>query len=288
MTIDEDYTTWPVRAYCERRSTSGVPLPAAATALANVLPGLLSVAPLAWDVGTIDEGHAAIPVVVDESTMSALLDRLRDHAIPCLLANRPRSWDLLLAIQESVVEAIQYANLSSPALARGQRGGAERLMRLVTEMGLTFGAHVAYVEDLALTDLYSGRRAAQRTLSGLPAEVLEALTPESIAELTDPPPLPGVAGSLPELLVPDEFDRERVPRAVYWINWWPVKMVATIGRENVLGADWAIVQEHDDGAMTLAATHDPPDLGRSEDLHRLTSIVERLDLRAIQDRLVVP
>ena len=274
----EHYESWPIRAYCERRLTSSPPLELAAVDLARAIPDVLASPQFEWDVGPVAEGDEAIPIVVDESTMRMLLDRLRHREIPCLLAEEPWRWKFLLAIQESTIEEIQYADFALPPRTEPSLGDCETMMKLLSTMAHAFRAHVAYVEDAALSSMYSAARAGQRTLSGLPPEVLQALSAESIADLQEPVPIPGVAGRLPELLLPAEFDRERVPRAVYWINWWPATMIAAIGRETVVGAGWASISEHYDGSMTFAATVNPPDPGRPEDVRKLTELVENLAL----------
>jgi hypothetical protein len=261
-------------------------LPRAAIELATRIPAIFSAPPLSWDVGLLTEGGAAEPVALDEATISARLDRLRRHAIPFVLADRSADWAFLLAVQESPVEGVQYADLSLSAAVEPQLAATREAMALVTTMGVALGGHVAYLEDAQLLNLYSGRRANARTLAALPPEVRRQLSPEALADLEGVPVGAGSAGPLPELLLPGELQRDRVPSGVYWLNWWSARLVETLDREVVRRAGWERVVEHADGSMTLAVTDHQVDVNERDDVERLANIIAALDLPAVQQRFV--
>lgn len=151
----------------------------------------------------------------------------------------------------------------------------ERLSRAIVELGSEFGAYHAATEDEQLMQLYRGVRAAERARSAVPAE-LRQYVPE-------PHPPAGAAGRLPSLLVPQEFDRRRVPDAVWWINFWDRVQVETVGQAKIRAAPFARVGELASGALLLVATDEPTDAGNRAHIDRLASIVEHLDLRRLQE-----
>jgi hypothetical protein len=99
-----------------------------------------------------------------------------------------------------------------------------------------------------------------------------------------PPPIPPNAGSLPEMLLLDEFDYRRVPDAIWWVNYWNRERVAIFGMEQVHSAGWASVREVDAGAMVMGAVEQPLDVTDPSHILALRSISERLSLRSVQEQ----
>jgi hypothetical protein len=152
---------------------------------------------------------------------------------------------------------------------------AGAMVALVAEVSRGFGAHRGNIEDDLLLMRYRGARAAERARSAVPPHLRQYV----------PAPLPveGVSGNLPDLLVPQEFDRRHVPDAVWWINVWDAEMVATVGRDRIERAPWRRIVELPGGALGLAATDAPTDPASHEDLIQLTRLVDALELRALQE-----
>lgn len=152
---------------------------------------------------------------------------------------------------------------------------AEGLGRAIADLSSAYGAYHAAAEDEQLMQLYRSDRAAQRARSAVPPE-LRQFVPDPI------PPI-ATAGQLPSLLVPQEFDRRRVPDAVWWINFWDRVQVETIGSSKIRSAPFKSIIEQPSGALLLTVTDEAIDVGNRAHLDRLAKIVEHLDLRALQD-----
>jgi len=159
-------------------------------------------------------------------------------------------------------------DLSGPPFELG------RLMRLIGTLCQESQAHHGAVEDWPLLALYRGRRAAERARSRMPPHLRQFAL--------DPLPVEGVTVRPPSLLVPQEFDRRRVPDAVWWVNFMDHVQVQTVSRESVLGADWQSVVELGGGDLVLAATEEPTEVTNAAHMERLRRIVERLNLDGLQ------
>jgi hypothetical protein len=151
-------------------------------------------------------------------------------------------------------------------------GGASRLVREVAE---AFGAHNAHVEDLTLLTRYRSRRAAERARAATPPELRRYLP--APPDLTD-----GVDLGL-SLLAP-EFDRRRVPEAIWWINYWGAAQVEALGEERVRAAGWAQVLDAAGGALVLVATDEPTDPHDRRHLERLRLLFDNVGLREAQEK----
>lgn len=92
-----------------------------------------------------------------------------------------------------------------------------------------------------------------------------------------------MGGKLLELLVPQEFDGHRVPDAVWWINFWDVVQVETVGVSRIRTAGFARVTEKPCGGMVLVSTREPTDPARPAHLPQPARIVEHLQLRTLQE-----
>jgi hypothetical protein len=268
---------FPSRCYAERIAGEGRPLATAIAAVLNAISAVLGTAPLSWYVGA--EGTKPFPVRIDETGMQDLLAQTlgrRDEVVPFSVADHPTEWNLFLALQVSPIEGIEYIDLSFPGAREQQPASLAGIMNLVEAVSAAFGAHTAYIEDAALQNLYVGRRVV---------EIVRAKVPPALRDrVGDYQPVPGAAGTLPELLLPSEFDRSRVPHAVYWVNYWSARQIDALGRERVERAPWERIASADNATFTLAATAAPPDITDPHDLERLRRLVEHLDLRAAQER----
>ncbi|MEO8549054.1 MAG: hypothetical protein ABI678_03755 [Kofleriaceae bacterium] len=216
--------------------------------------------------------------MVNAAAFDELLARLASGR-PFAIADRRDRWTTMLAIQSSSVTDREYLNLSLPPRALPQLADLDRMIELVTRCARELEAHVAFTRDAAIDDGYHGRRAHERGQAQIPAE-LRSLVPIEAYE-----PHPALAGELPQLLVPQELPTERMPSGVYWINWWGPAIVAELGRERILGADWARSVEHADTSLTLVATVHPANPGDPRDVERLASIIEALELPTLQRRI---
>jgi hypothetical protein len=133
---------------------------------------------------------------------------------------------------------------------------------LVAGVAEAFGAFSAFTEDAELVLLTRGARAAERARAAVPAD-LRHLVPE--------PPETDV----PQLLVPEEFDRRLAPQGVFRLNYWSRPIVESVGEEVVRAASWAAVEERPEGALLLTA---------GADLANVSRLLGELDLRAVQER----
>lgn len=89
---------------------------------------------------------------------------------------------------------------------------------------------------------------------------------------------------LPELLFSSEFDQLKVPDGVWWVNYWSSSVMDRIGREKVQRAPWSRQYDLEYGAMFLASTEEMLDVKNDEHLRMLGEIVEKIELRKIQDQ----
>ena len=265
---------WPSELYAERRRGTGPMLADAARALAELLPPLLRTDPFVWDV----ESEPPEQVALDRATLERLLSRLR-RGRPFLLADRAADWTAMLAVQVDERAGLETATLSLPSTSERPLASLDVMVRLVDGFARALGAHVAFVRDAAVLHAFAGRRAHERSFASLPAQVRAFVPIEPFEEL------PGLAEPVPQLHVAQELPTDRVPSAVYWINWWSAPIVDTLGRERVLAAGWARIAPHADGALTLVATPQPPDLTTLADVRVLASIVTALELPELQRRM---
>lgn len=264
---------WPSRVYTERVRGTGPSLATVARDIAQQLPALLGSQPFCWDV----ESEPSRRVELDEPTIQQLLGRLR-RGRPFLLADRASNWSFLFAIGVDEVHGREYADLSLSGSGEPQPLALAPMMELVTAFARTFDAPSGYVEDSALLHAFVGRRIHERNYANVPPEIRDLVPYEEFRDV------PGIAGSVPQLLHRSELPPDQVPSAVYWVNWWSARLIDNLDRARVAGAGWARVQAHADGSMTLAATDHPPDLTRREDIEALASIVRALNLAAVQRR----
>jgi hypothetical protein len=141
---------------------------------------------------------------------------------------------------------------------------------LLDAVAEAFGAFSAFTEDAAVLAGTRAERAFERARAHTP--------PELRAHLPEPPADAG----LPQLLVPEEYDRRLAPDGVFWLNRWSAEMVRWVGEERVRTAPWAEVAERAGGALRLTATPRPLDPARDRDL--LAELLRALDLRGAQER----
>jgi hypothetical protein len=270
------YASWPCRLYCERHLQPGGSLEQVAVDLAGLLADRLDRPPLTWHVGAFPAHELA------EGTAGVEDLRIgRQRGVPAIIANHPTEWDLFLAAQESLVDQVQYLDITLPGPLEEQWASVVPMMELVRDVATGFGATVAYTEDAALQRAYLRDRPERLARAQMQRAGVEP-APHAIAAPLTPGGGTGL-GALPELRHNVEIDHDAVPPAVYWINWWSATQVGTLGAEVVRSAGWAHVLEADDGSMTLAAADHPPDLGDAGQVARLAALVQALSLRAAQD-----
>jgi hypothetical protein len=149
----------------------------------------------------------------------------------------------------------------------------DAVVSLVVDIAESFSPSSAFVEDEGLLAAYRGRRAFERTQEALPEELREHI------------PAPPRAGeNLPDLLVPQEFDRHKVPSGIWWVNFWSDDQLEAVGgRRLVERAPWERLVETLDG-LVLVATAEPTDPTQPDHAARLRELFAVIDLRAAQER----
>jgi hypothetical protein len=152
---------------------------------------------------------------------------------------------------------------------------AHATIELVARVAAIFSAITAFTEDPRIVRLTRARRAIERALARIPDERRHDASP---------PALPPVVANMPQLLVPEEYDRRRAPEGVYWVNVWSAPIVETVGEQRVREAPWAEVRELDQGALLLVATRHVLDPTSAKDIGILAAILRELDLRSAQER----
>lgn len=270
------YSTWPSRLYCERRLGAGEALEGVAIGLAELLAGRLDRPRLSWHVGAFPPHELGVgPAAAEDLRIG------REKGIPAILANHPTQWDLFLAAQESLVDQIQYLDITLPGPLEEQWLDVEPMVELVRDLANRFESYLAFTEDAALQRAYLRDRPERLAR----AQMRRAGVQPAPGAIADPAlPLDGAGlDALPELRHVVEVQRDLVPPAVYWINHWGPTLVATLGRDTVRHAGWHHVVEGLDGSMTLATGVRPPDLGDAAQVARLAALVDALGLRAAHD-----
>ncbi|HKS48520.1 MAG TPA: hypothetical protein VJT49_26095 [Amycolatopsis sp.] len=194
--------------------------------------------------------------------------RSRGEAEPCLLV----SGDLVVVANVTPPPPPGRATVWFPLLVTPP---VDTILALLGDLATALGAGHAHIEDDRLVLLYQSRRATERARAAVPEEYR--------AYIPDPPDLP-VAGLIPQLLVPQEYDTRHVPPGVWWVNYWGATQVQTVGEDLVRAASWARIEQAGDGALLLAATDEPLDPERADHVARLSDLVGQLGLRALQDR----
>jgi hypothetical protein len=222
-------------------------------------------------------GDPPHPIEPDEATLGALLAEVRRDwraGVPEIFMlvdapEEPRA-QLFLNIEETPVGPVAAAWSTVPDVAN-----LESMMDGVSAVAHGFGAEHAHLEDDQLLTVYRGARSVERGRSTLPPELRQY-----VPELAHP----HVSSTIPQLLVPQEFDVRRVPDAVWWVNFWGRIQVDAVGRDRVAAAPWARLVEQPNDALLLAATEEPTDVERSDHAAALATLVTALGLRELQER----
>jgi hypothetical protein len=152
----------------------------------------------------------------------------------------------------------------------------DQLVDLIASVCLGFGAYHGHIEDDQLLLLYRAVRAANQIRAAVPPE-LRQFVPEPLMPET-------VAGTLPQLMIPQEFDRRFVPDAIWWINFWDLIQVETVGQDRIATSNWARLIEQPGEALILVSTDEPTDVANAAHIGKLRKIVEHLNLRELQER----
>ena len=156
---------------------------------------------------------------------------------------------------------------------------AQRTLELVARVATAFPAITAFTEDPEIIRLTRARRAIERALERIPDERRHNASP---------PALPAVEADMPQLLVPEGYDRRRVPEGIWWVNVWSAPIVEAVGTQRVRAAPWAEVRKLDGGALLLVATPHVLDPTSTEDVGILAGLLRELDLRSVQERWRLP
>jgi len=269
---------WPQALLARRVAGSGRPLADATLTLLDQLPRLLGTEPFCWQLGDTSRARR---FELDLTHLAASINRPGGVAV----VDRPAQWTTMVQVARTMPQRRESFELSLPGPRERQLLDLDGMMELMHTCAATLEAHVAYTLHLALHVTYHGRRQIERTernLASLPPKV-RASIPKQTFE-----PVPGIAPGLPDLLEALDFEETRVPDGVYWLNWWNASMIDALGRDRVERAGWARILRHPDGSMTLAATEAPPDLTSADDVGRLVRILDAIELRAQQERHVLP
>ncbi|HWS56669.1 MAG TPA: DUF5953 family protein [Pyrinomonadaceae bacterium] len=279
MTSDTEHYPPSVarRVVVERAADAEPPLPRALLAVTRALEAWRPGAPLRY------AGDPPRPFEVTEQALASYLSEVRRAWAAYepeifRLADAEGSPRLALFFNEEQTPwgRIESLWFSLPADLSAPEFSLDRLAALLASVCEGFGAYHGAVEDERLMMLYRARRAAERARAQLPPE-LRGFVP-------DAPPLAGVEGALPPLLLPQEFDRRRVPDAVWWINFWGASQVREVSPERARAAGWERAAEQAGGGMVLAATEEPTEVTDAAHLRLLRGIIERLGLYDLQRR----
>jgi hypothetical protein len=192
------------------------------------------------------------------------------------LANDPTSPELalFLDLEHGPSGRLERIWFSLPPAAHPSLA-LERLIPLAADLCAGFGAWHGRVEDELLLLLYRAKQVTQR---------VKASVPPHLREYVPDLPLPGGdQGPLPELLLPTEFDRRQVPDAVWWINYWDSVQVATLGLDRLRRAAFERLLELPNGGVVAGVSELPIDANDPIQLERLRGIIERLELRRLQE-----
>jgi hypothetical protein len=153
--------------------------------------------------------------------------------------------------------------------------GTRSTAALIADFANTFDAVTTFVESADIVRMTRGRRAIERARDRIPEDR------RSDASL---PALPPIEYDMPQLLVPDEFDRQRAPEGIWWINAWSPQIVDAVGTQRVHAAPWAELRPLANGALLLIATQHRLDPTTAEDAAVLTTLLRELDIRGLQER----
>jgi hypothetical protein len=151
--------------------------------------------------------------------------------------------------------------------------------RIIGDLCSSFQAFHAYIEDEDILALYRAERVHETTLANLPPELHSRVPPPMRPE--------DAAGSLPPVLLPQEFNLFLVPDAVWWINYWSADQVETVSRKKVIQTDWFRVVAQPNRALTLVATSEPTIVGERVHLMLLAKLINSLNLLELQQRFHV-
>jgi hypothetical protein len=256
------------RFLAERRLNQGQPLPVALRDVAEALARWKPDLPLRY------VGDPPTPLGMDESSLARSLadvEGAQERGVPRIfrLVSEPGLGELSVFFES---EATRTGRIGSLWFSLSASAAEAPFLRMIGEVSTAFGAYRACIEDERLLLLYRSGRAAERTLAAVPP-ALQAFVP---------PPVPSEGKTLPRLLVPQEFDRTRVPDAVWWINFWNREQVETLGRTRVNSADWFQRLEQPDGALLLVATSEPTSAEDPGHLEQLRRICQQLYLSEAQ------
>lgn len=264
------------RLIVERLADVGPPLPAALLSVARLLQKHGVAPPLRYaddPPRPIEQSDAALNAYLSE------VRRARSQGIPKIFrlaaAERNPGFALFLEFEPTPRGEIATLWFSLPATRTVAAPEIEQLMRVFADVCPAFAGYHGALEDERLLVLYRGARAAERARELVPPE-LRQFVPVSPLSV-------GASGKLPNLLVPQEFDRRRVPDAVWWINFWDVVQVETVGASRIRTAGFARVTEQPCGGMVLVSTREPTDPANPAHLQQLSRIVEHLQLRTLQE-----
>jgi len=218
------------------------------------------------------------PIDLSEASISAWLAEIELHHrdeifTPRCLSDHLRKPTIQLFLgDESTPIPIDEISFRQP-----EQFPLQALLRTMRQVCLEFGAFYGYVSDSLLSELH------ERGIRGYEL-ALAKVRPEDPRFYLKPLPFEGIIDTLPPLLLRWEFDFTQVPDGVWWINFWSAQQVEIVSRESIESVDWFQVVECQNGSMILVLTGEPTDLRNSEHLEKLSQVVERLELRKLQEQ----
>ncbi|MFF0284440.1 hypothetical protein ACFYSW_29585 [Rhodococcus aetherivorans] len=264
----EQYSPQP-RLAADRLSSGLSDLARTTVRAAQVLIDVGLVASEDWRAG-MPPGRAIELTVEAVAAFLVEVQAARQNGVPAIAALA--SGDALLVLSE---EASPAGGVETLSVTFAMREPAPiEILSMLTRVCEEFGAFHGQVEDDRLLMMYTSERAAQRAWEATPPELRQFLPgPEEMPEVT-----------VPRLLIPQEYDRRRVPSGVWWVNYWDAEQVETVGRERTLTAGWAEILRAPAGALALLATKEPLNPLRADHAEQLSRLIRAIGLGELQEQ----
>lgn len=225
----------------------------------------------------VDFEESSIAQYLEQTRSSDLFDEFRlfslsDHP------TKPRIFLFYLEteINDNLVQGIYFPLLWS--VHNKNLLKIDLFSKVSLEICKIFDADFGWVRDYKISRLF------QRSIREYNYNISRSSIKEQNYVISPSLPLGIEQDPLPELLFSSEFDQLKVPDGIQWVNYWSSPVVDRIGREKVQRAPWSRQYELENRAMFLVPTEEMLNVKNGEHLRILDEIVEKIELRKIQDQ----
>lgn len=234
-----------------------------------------------------------------EDQLKAFFLKAFDHCgvsedFPDVLEVSSDKGNLSIAVLESRGDPLQFSFGSMHVIeiraqqdffkSRGKTS-LKRMLPLATSICNVLDPVIAYYYDSWLHLLHQefGRRQA-RSLANR-----RRFSPQTeVEEIFRHPILDTLLDPLPPLYLDCEIDLLSVPERIWWINYWPSRIIKTLGLKNIETAGFhQIIRLKDCEGLILVATPTLLDVRKKSHLTKITSIVQNLGLKEAQERYLL-